>query len=174
MKNSRNIGLLFLILSVNLAALAQDDCACCQEVNGQFDFWLGEWIVKNDQGQIVGENSISKIEDNCILLEKWKGAKGTTGTSHNYYDTTDQSWNQLWIDNSGNVLKLRGGLKGNTMVLKSEEIKGKNGTMYYNQISWSQEDDGHVLQLWEIYDLKGQLLNTAFKGHYYKKDPNEK
>lgn len=170
MKNVRNIGLLFLMLCVNLVGFAQDDCACCTEIHAQFDFWLGEWTVKNDQGQIVGENSISKIEDNCIMLEKWNGAKGTTGTSHNYYDTSDRTWNQLWIDNKGNVLKLKGGLQGESMMLRSDIIKGDNGKEYYNQISWIRSEDGSVLQLWEIFDTKGQLLNTAFKGHYYKKN----
>ncbi|MGI9530479.1 hypothetical protein [Lutimonas sp.] len=162
--------LLALMLCLPMIALAQDDCTCCTEHHAQFDFWLGEWVVKNDQGQRVGENSISKIEDNCIMLEKWKGAKGTTGTSHNYYDSSDQTWNQLWIDNSGKVLKLKGGLQGDSMVMKGDVIKGGKGDLFYNQISWIPESDGTVLQLWEIFDSKGQLLQTVFKGYYFKRD----
>ena len=170
MKTLKKFFLIFLLIGMNSVLLGQNDCACCQEVNHQFDFWLGEWVVKNDQGQVVGENSISKIEDNCILVEQWKGAKGTTGTSHNYYDSSDQTWNQLWIDNKGNILKLKGHLIDKKMVLKSERLENKEGQPFFNQITWSAEADGSVLQLWEILDAKGQVLNTAFKGHYFKKD----
>ena len=171
MKKRICIASCFFVL-VSFTGYGQADCACCTPVHHQFDFWLGSWLVKNTQGQEVGKNTISKIEDNCILVEKWIGAKGTTGTSHNYYDANDGSWNQLWIDNKGNILKLKGGLEGSSMVLKSEMIKGKNGKLYYNQISWTPNEDQTVSQLWEIYDENKALINTAFLGIYHKKESN--
>ena len=147
---------------------AQNDCACCTEQHQQFDFWLGEWTVVNSSGQKVGENSISRIEDNCILVEKWKGAQGTTGTSHNYFDKKDGSWNQLWVDNKGNVLKLKGGLDSGKMVLRSDLVKDQDGNPYYNQISWTENSDGTVSQLWELYDAKGGLIRQLFLGIYRK------
>lgn len=158
----------FVLLANNLAA--QTNCSCCSEPNKQFDFWVGHWTVKNPQGTIVGENQISKIEDNCVLQEKWTGSKGSTGTSMNYYDTTDNTWNQLWVDNKGSVLKLKGGFSSGKMILKSDLIKGKKVALYYNQITWTKNDDGTVTQLWEIYDNEHKLLQTLFTGIYYQKE----
>jgi hypothetical protein len=125
-------------------------------------------------GNKVGENQISKIEENCIVLEHWKGAKGGTGTSHNYYDKTDSTWNQLWIDNKGNILKLKGGLESGKMVLKSDPdtsgTKGKKNGSYYNQITWSQNEDGTVSQLWETYNQNDKPIKTIFSGIYHRKE----
>jgi len=152
---------------------AQSDCACCNETHKQFDFWVGEWIVLDSLGNKVGENQISKIEENCIVLEHWTGVKGGTGTSQNYYDKTDSTWNQLWIDNKGNILKLKGGLESGKMVLKSDSgtsgVKGENTHTYYNQITWSQNEDGTVSQLWERYDKNDKLVKTVFLGIYHRK-----
>ena len=35
----------------------------------QFDFWVGDWDVKNQQGQNAGKNTIQKLENGCLLLE---------------------------------------------------------------------------------------------------------
>jgi hypothetical protein len=160
-------ALLFLLVS-NL--FAQTDCSCCDTFHKQFDFWIGDWTVLDTLGNKVGENQISKIEDNCIVLEHWKGAKGGTGTSMNYYDNSDSTWNQLWVDNKGSILKLKGRFTSGQMVLKSDMIKGQKVDYYYNQITWSQNEDGTVTQLWEIYDNTDKLLKMLFKGIYNKKN----
>lgn len=165
MKIAKTVFIFFIVGNV----FAQTDCLCCESLHKQFDFWVGEWIVKDTTGTKVGENTISKIQDNCVLLENWEGAQGGTGTSMNYFDKSDYSWNQLWVDNKGNVLKLKGKYISGKMVLKSDLMKGKKVDFYYNQISWAQNSDGTVTQLWEIYDDKGNLLNTVFKGIYYRK-----
>ena len=161
---------LLFILTFTTTLTAQTICPCCKEINQQFDFWIGDWIVRDSLGQEVGQNQISKIEGNCILLEKWTGAKGGTGTSHNYYDKSDSTWNQLWIDNTGNILKLKGNLVAGKMVLKSDLQKGKNKKWYYNQITWTPNEDKTVSQLWEIYNKKEEHVKTIFLGIYHKKD----
>ena len=158
-----------LILLFFTALTAQTECSCCTEQHKEFDFWIGEWSVLNSEGKKVGENSISKIEDNCILVEKWKGVQGTTGTSHNYYDPSDESWNQLWIDNKGNILKLKGRMDSGKMVLRSSVEKDQEGNSYYNQISWGRNQDGTVTQLWELYEENGKLIRQLFMGIYHKK-----
>jgi hypothetical protein len=156
----------FLILP--LISISQEDCACCTKQHHQFDFWVGDWEVFNDKGDKMGENLVEKLEDNCILNENWTGTKGGSGKSYNYYDPSDETWNQLWISNTGNILKLKGKASENMMVLKSEPVTGEKGD-YYNQISWTKNEDGSVTQLWEIYDLQGKPLSDAFKGTYRKK-----
>ena len=125
----KSLIIILAFFAITGAIKAQTNCACCNETQKQFDFWVGEWIVLDSLGNKVGENQISKIEENCIVLEHWTGAKGGTGTSHNYYNKTDSTWNQLWIDNKGNVLKLKGQLESGKMVLKSDPdasgVKGK-------------------------------------------------
>lgn len=156
------------VLSSVFQTLAQESCNCCTSSHQQFDFWIGQWTVKNKSGQVVGTNQISKAEDGCILQEKWTGAQGGTGSSMNYFDRTDSTWNQLWVDNKGNVLQLKGKFLNGKMILKSELIDGKNGR-YFNQISWNLNQDGTVTQHWELYNDKGVKIRTAFLGTYFRK-----
>jgi hypothetical protein len=149
---------------------AQNDCACCDESHTQFNFWVGEWIVLDTLGNQLGTNAISIQEAGCMLSESWKGAQGGTGSSINYYDRSDSTWNQVWIDNTGNILKFKGGLQNGKMVLKSALQKGIRVDWYYNQITWTPLENGAVSQLWEIFDKKGKLLRTAFFGIYHRKE----
>ena len=159
--------IVFLLLVSTTSA--QTNCCCCDKPHKQFDFWVGKWVVTNTQGNKVGESHISKIEKGCVILEHWKGIKGGTGHSMNYYDKSDSTWNQLWVSSSGNILKLKGRFIAGQMVLKSHLIKGRKGT-YYNQIRWMPEDDGTVTQIWEVCDKTGKVLRTVFEGIYHRKN----
>jgi hypothetical protein len=167
------IKLLFIVLlpitAIN-ALYAQSGCACCNELHQQFGFWVGEWTVVDSLGVKVGDSQISSIEDNCIILEHWKGVRGGTGSSFNYFDPSDSTWNQLWIDNSGNILKLKGNAGKDKMVLKSELTKSEKLGWYINQITWTLNEDGTVTQLWEIVDKNDRLLQTLFSGIYHRKN----
>lgn len=145
-----------------------NDCKCCTEHHDDFDFWIGDWTVYNTNGKIVGTNKISKLYDKCVLREEWQSKSTNKGTSNNFYNPQDGTWNQVWVDNSGFSLFLKGGLEDDKMVLKSELLEGKNGN-YYNQITWTPNNDGSVTQLWEYYKEDGTLIQQAFKG-IYKKD----
>ncbi|XOV91701.1 MAG: hypothetical protein ACFHWX_15995 [Bacteroidota bacterium] len=149
--------------------LAQDPCACCSETHKQFDFWIGEWNVYDTLGNQVGENTIEKLVADCVLSENWRGASGGVGRSYNYFNPTDSTWNQVWIDGSGSNLVLKGTLVEGSMVLQSELLPGKRVDWYRNRISWIPNVDGSVVQLWEILNKEGKVINQLFKGIYKKK-----
>jgi len=162
---------LFLtIVSFNQIATQSKElnqCNCCTEKHQQFDFWLGNWKVYNTDGKLVGTNTITKSYGSCMLKEEWISAGSNRGTSTNYYNKDDDSWNQVWVDNSGFNLALKGMLANGNMVLKSKIEKGKS-EKYYNQISWTLNDDGTVTQLWEQFKTDGTLIQEVFKGVYKK------
>ncbi|MDR5591621.1 hypothetical protein [Christiangramia sp. SM2212] len=161
---------LFLIILLPAFSFTQNsDCACCTPDHAAFDFWVGDWEVFNVNGDKVGENLVMKLEDNCILNENWQSVKAGSGKSYNYFDPSDKTWNQLWISNTGNIIKLKGKAEPNKMTLRSEIQDGKNGK-FYNQITWTKNEDGSVTQNWEIFDENGELTGNAFKGIYRKKN----
>ncbi|MBP9549575.1 MAG: hypothetical protein KBE86_10500 [Chitinophagales bacterium] len=146
------------------------DCFCCTDFHKQFDFWLGNWIVYDaNDGKLIGTNEVIRLEDNCIINEHWQGSTGSTGSSYNYFDTSDSTWNQVWIDNAGNNLILKGKASKNKMVMKSKLMSGTKTDWYNNQITWTKNEDGTVTQLWEIYDKNHVLLNTVFEGLYVRR-----
>lgn len=158
-----------LILFLNLGFVeAQDSeaCPCCSADYRAFDFWLGDWTVYDTKGQLLGTNKVLNIQDGCVLQENWKGTTGSNGTSYNFFDANENTWYQVWISNTGNILKLKGNLdaKG-AMVLTSEIVQSPKGD-FYNQIKWFKNKDGTVTQLWLILDEKGKITSTLFEGVY--------
>jgi len=149
-------------------AFSQDNCPCCTENHEAFDFWVGEWQVINSDGSLAGTNTIIKVEDNCVLQESWKSANGnSTGTSTNFYNTSTGQWEQLWVDNYGFHLKLKGNRANNQMILSSDEFTGANGKKSVHRITWTLNGDGTVRQLWETLQ-KNKVISTAFDGLYKK------
>ena len=160
------IALLFFVQSL-IAQQEEKQCACCSESHSSFDFWVGDWIVYDVKGNVVGHNIVEKKYDNCVLQEKWISSGKSRGTSYNYYDKKDATWNQIWIDNSGFSLVLKGNYSNSKMILKSELINGEKG-VYYNQITWTKNADGSVTQVWDIFDEKNKKTQEAFRGIYKK------
>lgn len=131
----------------------------------QFDFWIGEWEVRNPDDDVVGHNTIERILDGCALKESWRGAGGTVGYSFNTYDRAEGQWHQTWVDSNGLLLRLDGGLEKGSMVLRGEMPAPDGGTAR-TRISWTPVDDGRVRQHWEASKDGGETWETVFDGLY--------
>ena len=160
--------LVVVLISTACAQDKADDCTCCTPEFDQFDFWIGDWMVTDSTGKELGSNIIHEIQDGCGLQENWT-SKGMTGTSYNFYNSADKSWNQLWIDNKGGSLELKGSFSDGQMKLKSELIPGDKVDYYYNEIIWTPNEDGSVTQTWNIMSKENNLISTVFEGIYRKK-----
>ncbi|AUP80994.1 hypothetical protein [Flavivirga eckloniae] len=162
------LNTLFILL-FSLTNYAQEtNCKCCKEKHNEFDFWIGTWTVYNTDGKVVGKNVIDKIQDNCILRENWTSEKGNlTGTSNNFYNYDTKQWEQIWIDNQGGNLHLKGNRVRNQMILLTDVANNKEGKPFYHRVTWTLNDDGTVRQYWEtITDDKD--ITVAFDGLYKK------
>ncbi|MDO5977615.1 hypothetical protein [Flavivirga spongiicola] len=159
----------FLVLFFSFSNYAQDaNCKCCNEKHNEFDFWIGTWTVTNTDGKVAGKNVIDKIQDNCILRENWTSARGKfTGTSNNFYNGVTKQWEQIWIDNQGGSLHLKGKRVGNQMILKTDVATNKEGNPFYHRVTWTLNDDGSVRQYWETI-TNDKDITVAFDGLYKK------
>ena len=155
---------LFLLLSQVLKA--EDPTEPPVEKGSQFDFWIGEWEVTAN-GKVAGHNRIESILGGRALRETWTGAGGYNGTSTNIFDATTGTWKQFWVDNSGLVLLLEGGLVEGKMVLEGRRLDAEGATVT-DRITWTPNADGSVRQLWESSSDGGQTWSVAFDGLYVK------
>jgi hypothetical protein len=85
----------------------------------QFDFWLGEWVVRDADGERVGSNVIRRVHDGAALEEQWVGASGVTGSSLSTYDAAEAAWVQCWVDAAGRFIHLAGGFEDGAMHLEA-------------------------------------------------------
>jgi hypothetical protein len=151
------------------SAAAPDPCRGPER--RQFDFWLGEWEVR-EGGKVAGSNRIRRILGGCAVREEWTGAGGGNGTSLNVYDAARRRWHQTWVDDKGNVLLLEGDWRGGKMVLEGERpVPGGagGGKTTRERISWTPKPGGLVRQLWESSADAGKTWQVAFDGTYSPK-----
>lgn len=132
-----------------------------------FDFWLGEWQVKTPDGKLAGINRIEREYGGCVLHERYDTGRGYSGESLNVFDAGRNVWHQTWVDTSGTLLLLEGGLKEGRMVLEGQTIM-VGGLVTKHRITWTPNQDGSVRQLWESTDTNGKWI-TAFDGQYTRK-----
>ena len=154
-----------LALAVVLPAAA----ACEAPEHRQFDFWLGEWEVRTPDGKLAGTNRIEREYGGCVLHERYSTGKGYSGESLNAYDAARKVWHQTWVDSSGTLLLLEGGLADGKMVLEGRTVEAGGQTVRH-RITWTPNADGSVRQLWESTDDKGGWT-VAFDGRYTRKSP---
>lgn len=137
------------------------------EKNRAFDFWIGDWNVEA-QGQLAGTNTIEPILGDCVLFENWESTQGGTGKSFNYYDRAEGHWRQIWIDDRGGVIEFTGKVKDGVMYYTATTQNPANGGVTKHKLTFSQNDDGSVRQLWEQSQDDGENWQTVWDGKYVR------
>jgi hypothetical protein len=155
-----------LILAAGALA-AQDTPPCADEKSHEFDFWIGEWQVWSGDDS-AGTNSIQPILDGCVLQESWLGARGSAGSSFNFYNPQTGKWQQFWVWRRGTTLELSGGYAEGKMTLEGDSV-GRDGETVRNRITWYDNEDQTVRQHWQVSKDNGKTWQTAFDGLYRRK-----
>ena len=155
-------------LGISASALAQDTPSPCSSPEFRaFDFWLGNWNVYGPKGNLAGTNNITREFNGCVLHEHYNTDRGYSGESFNIYDAPRKVWHQTWVDSSGLLLVLEGGIQNGKMVL-SGQTTGTDDTITSHRITWTPNDDGSVRQFWESTNANGDW-EVAFDGKYVRK-----
>jgi hypothetical protein len=155
-------------LGASTSVLAQNSPPSCGSAEYRaFDFWIGEWNVRGANGKLAGTNSIKREIGGCILHERYQTGRGYSGESFNIYDASRKVWHQTWVDSTGLLLLLDGGLRDGRMVLEGQTT-GADGKVTKQRITWTSNPDGSVRQLWESTGPTGDR-QVVFDGMYTRK-----
>jgi hypothetical protein len=149
-----------------LSAQANTQQACTAQQHRQFDFWVGVWEVVDTAGQVAGHNRITREMNGCVLREEWTGAAGGTGSSFNIYDAATDQWHQTWVDASGTLLLLDGGLQSDGVMVMEGERPAAGGATARHRITWTRQTPDRVRQLWQVSDDGGISWRVLFDGTY--------
>jgi hypothetical protein len=138
----------------------------------QFDFWLGDWDVRDPEGVLAGRNRIEPILGDTAIRETWEGESGHRGTSLNAWDPVSRVWRQAWIDVGGLWLWIEGGLVDGVMVMEGDRPRRDDpGRIVRHRISWSRVDGDadRLRQHWEMSEDGGGSWKTLFDGRYTRR-----
>jgi len=145
---------------------------CAHPAHREFDFWIGEWDVHDADGTLAGRNLIEPLFGGCVLRETWNGTAGLRGTSLSMYSEGRRAWHQTWVDSSGSLLTLDGGLRDGVMVMEgSTPARDDPAVTLRHRISWAiiDGDPDRVRQHWQVSRDDGQTWETAFDGRYARR-----
>ena len=166
--------LAFLILLV-LPARAQDTPPAACETGDEFtafDFWVGEreGYSNDDEENLLGTNSVTKHYGDCLIMERWQGADGSAGASINYYNKVTDEWRQVWVSN-GYSIDFAGGLDASgAMVLEGFLYNYQQAAKTPFRGIWTLEDDGSVIQHFDIYNADDEDWSVWFEGRYVRRE----
>ena len=159
--NLRFLPIVFVLLLPSLA-----HAACADLTYRQFDFMLGDWNVSSADGKLVGRDHIEKAYGGCAQQESWTSVDGGTGGSFSIYDSSRKLWHQTWVDSTGTLVVLEGGLKEGRMVMSGEMVT-PYGKHELDRMSWTPKD-GKIRQLWETSADGGKTWQVIFDVYYSK------
>jgi hypothetical protein len=143
---------------------------CDDVVYHQFDFWIGDWNVYDQAGNLAGTNSIQPAEQGCLLIEHWINTGGGTGQSYNFFDPGTGKWRQIWV-NAGGVIDYSGGLTDTGSMLLEGEIRNRGGAgMAPFTGEWTLNADGSVTQHFRQQDTETGEWSDWFVGRYVRRD----
>jgi len=133
----------------------------------RFDFWIGAWDVKTEDGTHVGDSLIESASNGCAVLENWTGARGGTGKSRNSYNPRLKQWQQFWIGSDGDVHEYRESqADGKSLVFF---WKPPAATQTIIRLTFTPIDKDTVRQHSELSADGGKTWKTEYDFYYHRK-----
>jgi tetratricopeptide (TPR) repeat protein len=133
-----------------------------------FDFWVGEWDVKNAQGQPAGQSSVQRLLEGCTLYENWTDMQGAGGKSLNSYNTAVKQWQQFWTDQYARVTEYRESewIDGSLRFTASQVMPQGPALMH---MTFTPINPDVVRQFGETSIDGGRTWTLTFDLYYYRK-----
>ena len=154
---------------VTQVTAAASAAPCTSAAYHAFDFWIGDWDVFAPNGQKAGENSITRAEYGCLLLEHWTDTNNITGQSYNIYNPGTDKWRQVWVS-GGSLIDYSGGLtETGSIRLEGTIAYQAGGPALPFRGEWTPNADGTVTQHFEQGDPATGTWSDWFVGTYVRK-----
>jgi len=150
---------------------ARFPCAA-DERHKAFDFWIGEWTVKQN-GQFAGTSSVQPILGHCTIFEQWESANGTFGKSFNYYDPGHDHWRQIWIGDSGSFIEFTGEARDGGIFYTAQTINPADGSVTHHKFEFTVIGEDGVRQYWETSTDGGETWQSIWDGRYEPRSDGE-
>ncbi|MGH9322695.1 MAG: hypothetical protein ACRD21_08435 [Vicinamibacteria bacterium] len=143
-------AVLLMISTAAAAQIAPADSRRCERNAGYrgMDFWIGNWDVETSEGKPAGKSQIELILGSCIILETWAGTGGYEGKSFNLFHPSTGRWEQIWVDNMGQITKYEGEAKDGDIYYRAES-RDPDGTPALRKMTFYRKGPDQVRQFGE-------------------------
>ena len=133
-----------------------------------FDFWVGDWDVKNAVGQPAGQSSVQLLLEGCALYENWTDGQGGGGKSLNSYNTDRKQWQQFWTDQYGRVTEYRESeWMGGSLRYTAHQIMPQGPALLH--MTFTPVNPDLVRQFGEMSTDDGKTWTPTYDLYYHRK-----
>lgn len=141
---------------------------CSTAKHQELDFLVGNWVVRDRSGRVLGIDSVTKDHGGCALIERWREAgSGKEGLGIIGYRPETGAWHQDLMIHVGFVLSVAGGRDGAGMVMAGKDYPGR-GVTRMHRLRWTPASDGSVEQLWQTSIDGGRSWQVHFEGVFQR------
>jgi hypothetical protein len=136
---------------------------CSSAQHHQFDFVVGNWLVRDSLGHVSGTVTVSREYSGCVLIERWRGV-GNAGEGLGVigYRPASKTWHRDFIDEGGFVLAFDGRRDDAAMVMTGKEYRPDVVRMH--RVTWTPKTNGSVEERWQTSTDDGRSWGMHFYG----------
>jgi hypothetical protein len=140
----------------------------------QFDFWIGDWEVTPWQQppgpnmRVLGTSHVEPLLEECLIMENWTGAGGSSGKSMNFWDVNRKKWRQVWIADIGGSLDYEGEFRDGAMRFEGWTA-GASGGRVLQRLTFFPISRDTVRQLFATSADSGRTWQPGFDGRYVRR-----
>ncbi len=157
-----------------LSGISQPTSLTETDTTAYFNFWVGTWKAKYDEGDGVkehGTNTIDKILDGTVIRETFELISGNNagfkGTSISVYQPQTKKWKQAWADNQGGYFDLEGEFIGEKRIFKTKVIE-RGGQKVQQRMVFYDITPRSFTWDWELSTDGGQTWALSWRIFYEK------
>lgn len=150
---SSGVLLAWSLLLPMRARAAEQPPDCGSAEHRAFDFWVGEWEVRErgaPAAQAPSHSSIQSILGGCVILENWTDADGHFGKSLNAWDPVLRAWKQTWMDDHGGIGEFVGQIGADGLHFEGESHWPARSQPVQRRIAYLPRGDGSLEQRSEL------------------------
>ena len=129
----------------------------------QFDFVVGNWLVRDSSGHVSGTVTLSREYGGCVLIERWRGVgNAREGLGVIGYQPASKTWHRDFIDHGGFVLAFDGRRDGASMVMTGKEYR--TDVVRMHRVTWTPRGNGSIEERWQTSTDAGRSWSINFYG----------
>lgn len=161
------LAALSLIPGAGFAAAGAAGEFCALHEYRQFDFWLGNWAVRNG-AKTIASSRIERGPGGCTIEEQYIQEDGYSGKSTSFYDAVLGQWRQTWVDAEGNIGEFAGSFRDGAMRFDGE-THTRDGRRILRRLTLSAESTDRVRQYSEASNDGGITWHPHYDFLYFRR-----
>jgi hypothetical protein len=134
----------------------------------RLDFFIGDWLLQNQQGQTVQTTTVRLVIGDCVLEQVDVVPNGYEAKALHVYNALIGKWQAAYVDTLGAFAVLTAEFKDGNLIYVGE-LRQPDRSLQLARNTFIKASADRIEQLYETSADGGATWRTAFQGAYVRK-----